>query len=114
MSARGRCANFPAKGVLTPACGPAAEKHLLLVAWDAAAAAAGKEPGIPELAPLMKAQLAVLTVDLNGQEAKGELHLTFSTEAEATAEERRLRQRDKVVEPIQWLKESATRRSRPR
>ena len=97
--------------MLTPALRVGAEKHLLLVAWDAAAAAAGHEPALPELAPLMKAQLAVLTAELKGQEATGELHLTFATEAEASRGKLGvLATRDKVVETVKWLQEINRRR----
>jgi hypothetical protein len=99
--------NGPApKGVLTPALRPGAEKHLVLVAWDAAALAAGTEPPFPEFAPLMKAQLAVLTADLSGREATGELRLTFATEAEAKDGKKGVLQtRDKFLEAMKWLKD---------
>ncbi|HVS37752.1 MAG TPA: hypothetical protein VMS17_19475, partial [Gemmataceae bacterium] len=95
-----------AAGPLTPALRTGAEKHLVLAAWDAAAAAAGTEPPFPEFAPLMKAQLAVLTADLKGQEATGELRLNFATEAEAKAGKKGVQDtRDKVLELVGWLKD---------
>ncbi len=64
--------NGPApKGALTPALRAGAEKRLVLVAWDAAALSAITQPPFPEFAPLMKAELAVLAADLNGQDLAG-------------------------------------------
>jgi hypothetical protein len=72
------------EGPAVPALRLAAEKHLVVVGMDAAAYARKLPPGNTPYAPLLKAQLAALVVDLDDQ-FKANLRLTFANEADAKA-----------------------------
>ena len=74
-------------GPLAPLLKLASEKHVVVAGLDAAAVAAAAPKGgeMPEwLKPLLKAQVATLTVDLDGQ-VKAEAKATFANEADAKA-----------------------------
>jgi hypothetical protein len=93
-------------GALTPALRLAGEKHVAVAGLDVAAlskviAARGgaEDPELKPLKPLLRAERAELTVDL-AEQARGDLRLTFSNEADARDADKALKAERLVLVPL--------------
>jgi hypothetical protein len=93
-------------GALTPALRLAGEKHAAVAGLDVAAlskviAAGGgaEDPEIKPFKPVLRAERAELTVDL-GEQARGDLHLTFANETDARDADKALKAEKLLLVPL--------------